>query len=83
MRIAVTGSIATDHLMTYPGRFAEQLLADRLDRVSLSFLVDELEIFGIDGADRSRLPCDSEVVDDPARRLARIVPALESGDGDR
>ena len=44
MRIAVTGSIATDHLMTFPGRFAEQLLADKLDKVSLSFLVDGLEI---------------------------------------
>ncbi|MER6569711.1 carbohydrate kinase family protein [Streptomyces sp. NPDC001093] len=44
MRIAVTGSIATDHLMTFPGRIADQLLADRLDRVSLSFLVDTLEI---------------------------------------
>ncbi|MEU9040029.1 carbohydrate kinase family protein [Streptomyces sp. NPDC048352] len=44
MRIAVTGSIATDHLMTFPGRFAEQLLADRLDRVSLSFLADHLEV---------------------------------------
>ncbi|MFJ3883313.1 carbohydrate kinase family protein [Streptomyces sp. NPDC090077] len=44
MRIAVTGSIATDHLMTFPGRFADQLLADRLDRVSLSFLADSLEV---------------------------------------
>jgi len=44
MRIAVTGSIATDHLMTFPGRFAEQLLADKLDKVSVSFLVDGLEI---------------------------------------
>ncbi|MEV0778264.1 carbohydrate kinase family protein [Streptomyces sp. NPDC050428] len=44
MRIAVTGSIATDHLMTFPGRFTDQLLADRLDRVSLSFLADRLEI---------------------------------------
>jgi adenosine kinase len=44
MRIAVTGSIATDHLMTFPGRFAEQLLADKLDKISLSFLVDGLEI---------------------------------------
>jgi adenosine kinase len=42
--IAVTGSIAVDHLMTFPGRFSEQLLADRLDRVSLSFLVDDLDI---------------------------------------
>jgi sugar/nucleoside kinase (ribokinase family) len=44
VRIAVTGSIATDHLMTFPGRFSDQLLPDQLDRVSLSFLVDELEI---------------------------------------
>ncbi|GAA3368914.1 carbohydrate kinase family protein [Streptomyces sannanensis] len=44
MRIAVTGSIATDHLMTFPGRFADQLLADRLENVSLSFLADRLEV---------------------------------------
>ncbi|MCS0604656.1 carbohydrate kinase family protein [Streptomyces sp. LP11] len=44
MRIAVTGSIATDHLMTFPGRIADQLLADHLGHVSLSFLVDTLEI---------------------------------------
>ena len=44
MRIAVTGSIATDHLMTFPGRFADSLVADKLDKVSLSFLVDELQI---------------------------------------
>ena len=43
-RIAVTGSIATDHLMTFPGRFAEQLLADQLERISLSFLIDELVV---------------------------------------
>ncbi|GHH62879.1 kinase [Streptosporangium violaceochromogenes] len=44
MRIAVTGSIATDHLMIFPGRFGDQLIADQLDRVSLSFLVDDLQI---------------------------------------
>jgi adenosine kinase len=42
--IAVTGSIATDHLMHFPGRFADQLVAEQLDRVSLSFLVDDLAI---------------------------------------
>ena len=60
MRIAVTGSIATDHLMSFPGRFADQLMPDQLHNVSLSFLVDDLEIrrggiaanicFGIGGA---------------------------------
>ncbi|WP_306183403.1 carbohydrate kinase family protein [Streptomyces sp. MK5] len=44
MRIAVTGSIATDHLMTFPGRFADQLVADQLHTVSLSFLVDQLDV---------------------------------------
>ncbi|MDH6130619.1 carbohydrate kinase family protein [Kitasatospora sp. GP82] len=44
MRIAVTGSIATDHLMAYPGRFADQLIEGRLDKVSLSFLADDLEV---------------------------------------
>lgn len=44
MRIAVTGSIAVDELMSYSGRFAEQLIENRLDQVSLSFLADSLEI---------------------------------------
>lgn len=44
MRIAVTGSIATDHLMTFPGRFSDQLVADQLHTVSLSFLVDQLDV---------------------------------------
>jgi adenosine kinase len=40
----VTGSIATDHLMRFPGKFSEALLADHLEKVSLSFLVDDLVI---------------------------------------
>jgi adenosine kinase len=44
VRIAVAGSIATDHLMTFPGRFSDSLVADKLDRVSLSFLVDHLDV---------------------------------------
>jgi adenosine kinase len=40
----VSGSIATDHLMHFPGKFGEQLLAEHLDRVSLSFLVDDLVV---------------------------------------
>jgi adenosine kinase len=44
MRIAVSGSIATDHLMTYAGRFAEQLLPDQLASISVSFLVDDLDV---------------------------------------
>lgn len=44
MPVAVTGSIATDHLMHFPGRFTEQLVADSLEQVSLSFLVDGLVV---------------------------------------
>lgn len=44
MRIAVTGSIATDYLMTFPGTITEQLVADKLDSVYLSFLVDKLDV---------------------------------------
>ena len=42
MRIAVTGSIATDHLMVFEGRFADSLVVEQLDRVALSFLVEDL-----------------------------------------
>lgn len=44
MSIVVTGSIATDHLMVFPGKFREQLVDGELDRISLSFLVDDLDI---------------------------------------
>jgi adenosine kinase len=44
MPVIVCGSIATDHLMHFPGNFSDQLLADHLDKVSLSFLVDDLVV---------------------------------------
>ena len=44
MTLVITGSIATDYLMEFPGRISEQLVADQLDNVSLSFLADELRI---------------------------------------
>jgi adenosine kinase len=43
MRIVVTGSIAFDYLMSFPGRFTELLLQEHLSRVSLSFLVDTMD----------------------------------------
>ncbi|SDO77948.1 adenosine kinase [Klenkia soli] len=42
MSVVVTGSIATDHLMTFPGKFAEQFVEGQMENVSLSFLVDDL-----------------------------------------
>src|SRR5512133_2946751 len=42
MSIVITGSIAFDYLMTFPGKFRDQILPDKLDKISLSFLVDTM-----------------------------------------
>ena len=42
MKILLTGSIAYDYLMTFPGKFQEQILPERLASISLSFLVDSM-----------------------------------------
>ncbi len=42
MNVIVTGSIAYDYLMRFPGRFVEYILPDQLANLSLSFLVDEM-----------------------------------------
>ncbi len=44
MRLAVTGSIATDHLLTFDGRFVEQLLPDSLAKLSVVFLASDLQV---------------------------------------
>jgi adenosine kinase len=43
MSIIVTGSIAFDYLMSFPGKFTEHLLPEHMSRVSLSFLVDSMD----------------------------------------
>lgn len=42
MDILITGSVAYDYLMTFPGLFKEQFLPERLEKISLSFLVDSM-----------------------------------------
>ena len=44
VHLAITGSIATDHLMTFPGKFADSLVPEELDKISLSFLVEDLDV---------------------------------------
>ena len=44
MSLLIAGSIATDHLMAFGGRFRDSLVVDQLDKLSVSFLVDDLEI---------------------------------------
>ena len=43
MSIVVTGSIAFDYLMSFPGKFTEHFLPEHMQRVSLSFLVDTMD----------------------------------------
>ena len=43
MNIVVTGSIAFDYLMSFPGRFTDHILPDHMNRLSLSFLVDSMD----------------------------------------
>ncbi len=42
MEILLTGSVAYDYLMTFPGLFKEQILPERIGSISLSFLVDSM-----------------------------------------
>jgi len=44
MKIAIAGSIGRDLIMTFPGEFTDSFVAGSLDKVSLSFLVDTLDI---------------------------------------
>ena len=43
MNIILTGSVAFDYLMTFPGYFRDHILPDKLDSISLSFLVTSLD----------------------------------------
>jgi adenosine kinase len=42
--LLIAGSIATDHLMSFGGKFADSLVVEQLDKLSVSFLVQDLEI---------------------------------------
>jgi adenosine kinase len=42
MSIIVTGSVAFDYLMSFPGRFSEHILPEQIHQISLSFLVDSM-----------------------------------------
>jgi adenosine kinase len=42
MDIIFTGSVAYDYLMTFPGLFRDYILPDKLEQISLSFLVNSM-----------------------------------------
>jgi adenosine kinase len=43
MNVVVTGSIAYDYLMSFPGRFTDAIVANKIEKISLSFLVNSLK----------------------------------------
>ncbi|MEA3337504.1 MAG: carbohydrate kinase family protein [Chloroflexota bacterium] len=45
MTIVVTGSVAFDNLLTYPGYFKDQILPEHIDKLSVSFLADTKESY--------------------------------------
>ena len=87
MKIIVTGSIAYDYLMSFPGKFTEHFLPEHLHRVSLSFLVDSM--------DKRRGGCAPNIAytlallgerplpDGDGRRGLRRLPAVARGGGRR
>lgn len=44
MKIVLTGSVAIDYLMSFPGYFRDHILPEKLDTISLSFLVDQMNV---------------------------------------
>ncbi len=43
MNVVITGSIAYDYLMSFPGKFVDAIVANKIEKISLSFLVDSLK----------------------------------------
>ncbi len=41
--ITVTGSLAFDHIMDFPGKFADHIMPDKIHQINLSFLVNTLQ----------------------------------------
>jgi len=44
VHLAIAGSVATDHLQTFAGKFSDSLVPDQLDKLSVSFLVEDLDV---------------------------------------
>ena len=44
VHLAIAGSGATDHLQTFDGKFSDSLVPDQLDKLAVSFLVEDLDV---------------------------------------
>jgi adenosine kinase len=69
--IVVTGSVAFDYLMTFPERFLDVLVPDRMHRLSVSFRVDDMR--------RVRGGCAPNIAYSLARLGARPVIMATAG----
>ena len=43
MSIYISGSMAFDRIMTFPGKIKDSIIQDKLDSISISFMVDRME----------------------------------------
>lgn len=44
VHLAIAGSVATDHLQIFSGKFSDSLVPDQLDKLAVSFLVEDLDV---------------------------------------
>ena len=70
MTIAVTGSLAFDYIMTFPGSFTEHILPDQLENISVSFLVDSMR--REPGGNAGNVAYSLALLKQPARLMAAI-----------
>jgi adenosine kinase len=71
-RIVVTGSVAFDYLMTFPGSFVEHLIPDQLSRLSVSFLVDEMR--RVEGGCAANISYGLSILGEPSVIFATAGP---------
>lgn len=43
-RVIVTGGLSYDYIMDFPGLFSDRIMPDKIHKISLSFIVDKLDI---------------------------------------
>jgi len=75
MNLVLTGSIAFDYLMTFPGKFKDHILPEHLDHLSLSFLVTSL--IRRPGGVATNIAYTLALLDEHPRVMATVGPDFE------
>jgi adenosine kinase len=76
MDIVITGSVAFDYLMKFPGYFRNHILPERLDSISLSFLVESMVVHR--GGIAPNIAYTLALLGNHPRVMATIGPDCES-----